>query len=451
MDISIFELYSIGIGPSSSHTVGPMRAAKQFIDEMDCGDVDKVVVDLYGSLALTGKGHGTNTAVMLGLSGQSPESIDPKHGEKIVAEIEHDNKLSLNAEHLIDFNPSECVVFNMQITLDLHANGMKFTAFSKSNIVSEVTYFSIGGGFILSEDQMRKSEGLMDMNNKVPYPFESAAELFKQCRHHKLSISEVMFSNERVNRSAEDINNGILEIWRVMNDSIKNGFTSKLSKLPGGLNVRRRASKLYTKLKAMNAPSNDLNWLNAYAIAVNEENAAGGRVVTAPTNGAAGIIPAILKYYLSTSPSASDQEIIDYLLTTAAIGMLYKKGASISAAEVGCQGEVGVAASMAAGGLCYLWGGTLSQVEVAAEIAMEHSLGLTCDPIGGLVQIPCIERNAMGSSQAVNSARLALIEDGGHKISLDNVIKTMKETGRDMSHRYKETSLGGLAVNVPAC
>ena len=451
MDISVFELFSIGIGPSSSHTVGPMRAAKNFVESLNLQSIDKIIVDLYGSLALTGKGHGTDTAVLLGLSGQAPETVDPKEGDAIIENIRSSNQLVLNNVHSVNFNVNEHIRFNMKITLDLHANGMKFSAYSNGELCSEETYFSIGGGFILSEAQMNNSEGLMEMSSRAPYPFETAEELFKHCKEQNLSVSQIMFENELINYSEAEIRSGLLNIWKVMNDSINNGLTSEKAKLPGGLDVRRRASKLYSKLKAMHAPSNDLNWLNAYAIAVNEENAAGGRVVTAPTNGAAGIIPAILKYYLSTNPGSLDQNIIDYLLTTAAIGILYKKGASISAAEVGCQGEVGVAASMAAGGLCALWGGTIEQIEVAAEIAMEHSLGLTCDPVGGLVQIPCIERNAMGSSQAVNSAKLALIEEGEHKVSLDNVIRTMKQTGKDMSNHYKETSLGGLAVNLPAC
>lgn len=451
MDISIFELFSIGIGPSSSHTVGPMRAARLFLDQIDCNEIDSVDVNLYGSLALTGRGHGTDTAAMQGLCGEVPEDIDPEHGEALIKDINKTKQLKLNNQKLIPFDPKKNIIFNMSITLDLHANGIKFTAYKANEIAFEETYFSIGGGFVLSEIQIKKHEGLMEMSSNAPYPFETAKDLFDHCKKNNLTISQLMFENEKVSRPEEEVREGVLKIWQVMNGSIHNGLHSTVAKLPGGLDVRRRASKLYSKLKSIHAPSSDLNWLNAYAIAVNEENAAGGRVVTAPTNGAAGVIPAILKYYLSTTPGAQDQDIIDYLLTTAAIGILYKKGASISAAEVGCQGEVGVAASMAAGGYCALLGGSLEQVEVAAEIAMEHSLGLTCDPVGGLVQIPCIERNAMGASQSVNSAKLALIEEGEHKVSLDSVIKTMKETGKDMSNRYKETSLGGLAVNLPAC
>ena len=451
MDISIFELYSVGIGPSSSHTVGPMRAAKSFAEKAELPRVHQVVVNLYGSLALTGAGHGTDTAVFLGLSGCAPETVDPVKGEDIIAAIKRDGCLYLNGTYQISFNADEDLVFNKHITLDEHANGVTFSAYDQNGeLVTEQTCFSIGGGFVLTREQIQNDEGLMEMSSRMPYPFDTAEQLFEYCRTNNMSIAQIMMENEKVNLPEAEIREKILHIWEVMDESINNGFASEYSQLPGGLKVRRRANRLYEKLKASNIPASDLNWLNAYAIAVNEENAAGGRVVTAPTNGAAGIVPAVLKYHLEVT-GAGEDDIIAYMLTTAAIGILYKKGASISAAEVGCQGEVGVASSMAAAGLCAVWGGTLAQIEMSAEMGMEHNLGLTCDPVGGLVQIPCIERNAMGSSQVVNSVRLALMEDGQHMVPLDNVIRTMKETGRDMSTRYKETSLGGLAVNMPAC
>ncbi|WP_119343616.1 L-serine ammonia-lyase [Facilibium subflavum] len=453
MNISIFDLFSIGIGPSSSHTVGPMRASFRFLTNHQAllEKTTHFKVDLYGSLALTGKGHKTDYAVVLGAAGFQPHSVEISKAQACYEDIIKTKKIKLLGVKTIAFNPDEDVVFHYKKTLPQHANGMKFTLFNGQEILAYVTYFSVGGGFILDEFEIEQQNDPAPVDGyDVPFGFQSAQTLINICKQHNLSIAQVMMANECAHQDEADVKSGVLNIWQVMNQSIENGLQHK-GQLPGGLLVNRRAEKLQKRLLEMNVDISDSNWLNVFAIAVNEENAAGGKVVTAPTNGAAGVIPAVLKHYLKTHPDAGEKEIIDYLLTTAAIGILFKKGASISAAEVGCQGEVGVACSMAAAGICALLGGSVEQVENAAEMGMEHNLGLTCDPIGGLVQIPCIERNAMGAVQAVNSAKLSLLGDGKHHVSLDKVIKTMKETGRDMSAKYKETSLGGLAVNLPAC
>ncbi|MFZ9035293.1 MAG: L-serine ammonia-lyase [Francisellaceae bacterium] len=453
MNISIFDLYSIGVGPSSSHTVGPMRAGFAFInankDKLDCAT--GLTIELFGSLALTGKGHKTDYAVIMGVAGFEPQSIDMELASKYYNAILSKKSLMVAADKTIDFDYDRDLIFHYDQALPQHANGMIFKLYSEDEIISQKTYFSVGGGFILSEEEMNAAADPSPAEtHNVPYPFDTARELIALCQKHQMTIAEIMMANECSLRSYDEVKAGILKIWNVMNDSINRGLATD-GELPGGLHVKRRAYQLKKKLEAAHLDIEDINWLNVFAIAVNEENAAGGKVVTAPTNGAAGVIPAVLKYHLLTHPFDSDNIIIDYLLTTAAIGTLFKKGASISAAEVGCQGEVGVACSMAAGGLCAVLGGSVEQVENAAEIGMEHNLGLTCDPIGGLVQIPCIERNTMGAVKAVNAAKLALLGDGSHMVSLDKVIRAMSETGRDMSTKYKETSQGGLAVNLPAC
>lgn len=457
MSISTFDLFSIGIGPSSSHTVGPMLAALTFINELQVENnldlVEQMVIDLYGSLALTGKGHGTDHAIMCGLSGYAPDTIDPLQVIPIVQSILNLKKIHLAQSKIIPFIYEKDLIFHTKESLPKHANGMCFTALdSKGTIILKKIFYSIGGGFIVDDENF--DNDLTDTLN-VPYPFNSAKELFALCEKHQLSISEIMMENEKVWRNENEIRQGILHIVDIMLNCIERGCHSEQQYLPGSIRVKRRAPALYKKLQEKTTqPSTNpgLKWLNLYALAVNEENAAGGRVVTAPTNGAAGIIPAVLNYYIHFIPNSSEQGRIDYLLTAAAIAILYKKGASISAAEVGCQGEIGVAASMAAGALTAVLGGTLIQIEKAAEIAMEHNLGLTCDPIAGLVQIPCIERNAMGSVQAINACELAMLEDDRNKISLDEVIATMLRTGKDMKDSYKETSKGGLAaVNLPEC
>ncbi len=459
MSISIFDLFSIGIGPSSSHTVGPMRAAKAYVNQLAqrqlLPNVDHVIVDLYGSLALTGKGHGTDLAIINGLENQSPEGVDPSQVLPRVKEITKTQTLQLNGSHPIPFEESKHLLFHQQKTLEKHANGMTCTAFGKNNeVLFSQTYFSIGGGFIVTDEDFDKP---LDGEISVPYPFDSGEHLLTLCKDNNLSISDIMLANETTWQPEAQVKEGILNIAQIMSDTVSNGINSQETTLPGGLQVRRRAPKLHQHLKNKNGapnPKNHVNvmgWLNLYALAVNEENAAGGRIVTAPTNGAAGIIPAVLQYYQNFCENPTEQGIIDFLLTAGALAILYKKGASISAAEVGCQGEIGVACSMAAGALTAVLGGTPQQIENAAEMAMEHHLGLTCDPIGGLVQIPCIERNAMGTVQAVNTAHLSLMEEGVHHVSLDKVIATMLQTGKDMQVKYKETSQGGLAVNLPEC
>jgi L-serine dehydratase len=458
MNISVFDLFSIGIGPSSSHTVGPMLAANAFVqllEEKNLFDsVQRVKIELYGSLALTGKGHGTDKAIVNGLENKLPETVVPESMIPRMHEILKTERLNLGGKKHIKFHEATDFLFLQKKLLPKHTNGMRFFAFDgQDNLLISQVYYSIGGGFITTEEDFSKT---CEDSNPPPYPFATATELLKLCEENNLSIAELMFENERTWRSTEEIQQGILAIAKVMDECIANGCKHE-GTLPGGLNLKRRAPDLYKKLmdqkgvKSIFEQSDIMNQLNLYAMAVNEENAAGGRIVTAPTNGAAGIIPAVLKYCQQAHDKMSNEDIYVYFLTAAAIGILYKKGASISGAEVGCQGEVGVASSMAAAGLTAVLAGTVAQVENAAEIAMEHHLGMTCDPVLGLVQIPCIERNAMGSVKAVNATRMALIGDGQHQISLDKVIKTMKQTGLDMKNIYKETSMGGLAVNLPEC
>jgi L-serine dehydratase len=463
MSISVFDLYSIGIGPSSSHTVGPMKAAKQFLDAVkELGHLEKIHLikcDLYGSLALTGKGHGTDKAIILGLLGFKPETIDSTLINGYIEDVKKNKKISLlsfECQREVKFNFKDDIKFHRRVTLPQHPNAMAFAAFDKDNKeIHREIFYSIGGGFILTDTQLKNNKDIKPEEEKVKYPFESAEQLLQQCKKHNLSIPQLMFENELTWRSAEQINKAVYDLWLVMQNCVANGLKTE-GELPGGLKVKRRAPQIYKNLienpeKNLSDVLSIMDWVNLYALAVNEENAAGGQVVTAPTNGAAGIIPAVLHYYVKFSSSHSKDGIVDFLLTAAAIGILYKKNASISGAEVGCQGEVGVACSMAAGALTQVLGGTIEQVENAAEIAMEHNLGLTCDPIGGLVQIPCIERNAMGAIKAINASRMALRGDGSHYVSLDKVIKTMKQTGKDMKKHYKETSRGGLAVNITEC
>jgi L-serine dehydratase len=456
--ISLFELFSIGIGPSSSHTVGPMHAANRFCALLanQLKAVHRIQITLYGSLALTGVGHGTDKAVLTGLEGGHPETVDPAHVLAIVSTIKSQKTLHLNGETQIAFDYDRDLKLEQKTFLDKHPNALSFTAFDSQNqSIETATYYSIGGGFIIDDretDQTSASQTVMP-----PFIFKNFHELQNHCLEQNVSIAELMLLNEQSHQDKSEIYDQLFTISAVMSDCIERGAHTE-GTLPGGLDVKRRAPALYQKLKKRegirsNCEDADVfNRLNVYAIAVNEENAAGGRVVTAPTNGAAGIIPAVLQYYKDHHPCAHDEGIIKFMLTAGAMGILYKTGASISGAEVGCQGEVGVAASMAAAGLTAALGGTLKQIENAAEIAMEHHLGMTCDPIKGLVQVPCIERNAMGAVKAVNASRLALLETGNDKkVSLDHVIATMLETGKDMMHKYKETAQGGLAVNVPEC
>ncbi len=460
MEISVFDLFSIGLGPSSSHTVGPMRAALAFLQEHSESQFDqirKITIRLHGSLAFTGIGHGTNKAILMGLEGAAPETIDPSLIDTRVEKIIETQKINLLTQKIISFDNNLDLQFDYEILLPHHPNGMHFKTFdADNNIICNSIYYSLGGGFIISELQLKNPASLP--HHTLPFPFNSADELLTWCEKKSCTIAELMFENEKSWRSESDIKNQLLKIADVMEKSIDNGCETTHTILPGGLKVRRRAPGLYKKLGSKDLAhqhKNDallMEWLDLYAIAVNEENAAGNRVVTAPTNGAAGIIPAIINYfkYFCDGKTKTDK-ICDLLLTAGAIGILYKKNASISGAEMGCQGEVGVACSMAAAGLAAVLGGTIYQVENAAEIGMEHNLGLTCDPVKGLVQIPCIERNAMGAVKAVNAAQLALAGDGKHTVSLDMVIKTMREIGNNMSTKYKETSLGGLAVNVTEC
>ncbi|MEY2867115.1 MAG: L-serine ammonia-lyase [Pseudomonadota bacterium] len=460
MAVSTFDLFKIGIGPSSSHTVGPMRAAARFVErwlveEGHLAACSRIKVELFGSLALTGKGHGSDKAILLGLEGQWPNSIDPDTIEPMLVRIRKDKNLRLSPKHSIAFDEKTDLVFNKRQKLPFHSNGMRFTAFAADGAqLATREYYSVGGGFVVNQDEAAQDRITAD-TTVLPYPFKSGDALIAQCREHGLTIAELMWANERVWRSDIQIGEELDAIWNAMQHCLERG-TRMSGILPGGLKVARRAPNMLQELlarpeAAMRDPLTVLDWVNLYALAVNEENAAGGRVVTAPTNGAAGIIPAVLHYFERFCPSASPKGIRDFLLTAAAIGILYKENASISGAEVGCQGEVGVACSMAAGGLTAALGGSLGQIENAAEIGMEHNLGLTCDPIGGLVQIPCIERNAMGAVKAINASRMALRGDGKHRVSLDKVIKTMRDTGRDMAEKYKETSRGGLAVNVIEC
>ena len=458
MNISLFDLFSIGIGPSSSHTVGPMIAAETFARELREMQVlmrtSRVKAELYGSLALTGKGHGTDKAILNGLEGHRPETVDPAVMQPNMERILGTEQLNLAGEKIIRFIEERDFPYYQKELLPFHTNGMRFTAYDDNeNILKSQVFYSIGGGFILKEEEINEpSEGL----SKPTYAFSTATELLDLCQQHNLSVAELMRRNEQCWRTDHEINTGIMAIAQVMLDCIENGCKHS-GILPGGLQVKRRAPHLYkTLIEHKGVPSHFeqsdvMNYLNLYAMAVNEENAAGGRIVTAPTNGAAGIIPAVMKYFQHACDRIQDEDIYTYFLTAAAIGILYKKNASISGAEVGCQGEVGVASSMAAAGLTAVMGGSVAQIENAAEIAMEHHLGMTCDPVMGLVQIPCIERNAMGAVKAVNASRMALIGDGQHQVSLDKVIRTMKQTGMDMKSIYKETSMGGLAVNVIEC
>lgn len=453
MFISIFDLFSIGIGPSSSHTVGPMRAAHRFAKSLKHKEVHRIQVEIFGSLALTGKGHGTDRALLNGLEGELPETIPPEKMISRPKEIIESKKLSFN-QKILDFDMAKDFIFHSNALLPKHTNGMRFTGWNgHDQLICTQIYYSVGGGFIVSDKEFGQQKNTF----LEPYPFETAAELLDHCERNHLTIAKLMLANEKMLHSEKAIAKRLLHIDQVMQACIEKGCHTP-GLLPGFMKVKRRAPELFQKLQTQGVPkpsehADVMHWLNIYAMAVNEENAAGGRVVTAPTNGAAGIIPSVLNYYKNFHPGADKEGIQTFLLTAGAMAILYKKGASISGAEVGCQGEVGVASSMAAAALTAVLGGTPAQIEKAAEIAMEHHLGMTCDPVGGFVQIPCIERNAMGAVKAVNAARIALMEDesGEHKVSLDKVIATMRQTGKDMMTIYKETSLGGLAANIPEC
>ena len=465
MPVSTFDLYKIGIGPSSSHTVGPMRAAARFVshwleDNGNLARTARIRAEVFGSLALTGRGHGTDKAVLMGLEGHWPNEIDPDLIPAALDRIRSTKTIQLLGSHPIAFDEKRDMVMNKRQKLPFHTNGMRFTAYdAEGNEIATRDYYSVGGGFVVNQDEAAEDRIVAD-TTPLPYPFHSGAELLAHAQRTGLTIAQLMFENEKAWRTPEQIVDGLRELWAAMQACVARGIRQE-GTLPGGLHVQRRAPLLFAELSAqpesaMRDPLTVLDWVNLYALAVNEENAAGGRVVTAPTNGAAGILPAVLHYYDrfcgdANDPAARERGIFDFLLTASAIGILYKENASISGAEVGCQGEVGVACSMAAGGLTAALGGTPGQIENAAEIGMEHNLGLTCDPIGGLVQIPCIERNAMGAVKAINASRMALRGDGKHRVSLDKVIKTMRDTGRDMQDKYKETARGGLALNVVEC
>jgi L-serine dehydratase len=460
MAVSVFDIFKIGIGPSSSHTVGPMRAAARFgerwlLERQLLKDLVRVRVELFGSLAHTGRGHGTDKAILLGLEGQWPNLIDPDIMEPRLRAIRETKKLMVLGTHEINFDEKYDLAFNKRQKLPYHSNGMRFTAYgAHETVLATRDYYSVGGGFVVNQDEAAEDKIVPDRTEQ-PYPFSSGDALLEICKSENLTIAQVMRANERVWHSDAEVHAQLSQIWQAMQDCVARG-TRASGVLPGGLKVQRRAPEMLRELSsrpeaALKDPLTILDWVNLYALAVNEENAAGGRVVTAPTNGAAGIVPAVMHYYTRFCPSATELGAHDFLLTAGAIGILYKENASISGAEVGCQGEVGVACSMAAGGLAAALGASVMQVENAAEIGMEHNLGLTCDPIGGLVQIPCIERNAMGAVKAINAQRLAMRGDGKHRVSLDKVIKTMRDTGKDMADKYKETSRGGLAVNVIEC
>jgi L-serine dehydratase len=457
MTVSAFDLFKIGIGPSSSHTVGPMRAAGMFVASLAAGGVlDRVAgiqVELFGSLGATGHGHGSVKAVVLGLTGEDPETVDPALAGPLTDRVRETGRLRLPGGREIAFDPGEDIVLHRRKRLPFHSNGMRFAAKDgQGHQICERFYYSVGGGFVLGEDEAGTLAIVPDPT-PVPFGFRTGEELLDHTRNFGLSISSVMMANELARRDEVQIRDGLLRIWRVMEECVRAGCEAE-GVLPGGLRVRRRARALRESLERTADPADPLyamEWVTLYALAVNEENAAGGRVVTAPTNGAAGIIPAVLHYYTTFVPGASDEGVVRFLLTAAAIGVLFKENASISGAEVGCQGEVGSACSMAAAGLAEVLGGTPEQVENAAEIGVEHNLGLTCDPVGGLVQIPCIERNAIASVKAITAARMAVRGDGQHHVSLDKAIKTMRETGADMKDKYKETARGGLAVNVIEC
>jgi L-serine dehydratase len=456
MTLSVLDIFKVGIGPSSSHTMGPMNAAREFVEDLAARGLlertERVGAQLYGSLALTGKGHCTDRAILLGLEGRRPDTIDPAEMEPAIERIRNTGRLRLGGSHEIEFDESLDLLFHRDQVLPLHPNGMRFTALGAGGeALHRDEYYSTGGGFTVRASEF----GLVrDVASEVAavHPYSSAQELLRTARDEGLELHELVLANERAFRSDAQTRAALLEIWSVMDACIERGFAST-GLLPGVLKVRRRAARMRRVLveSADARPPDGMDWVNAFALAVNEENAAGGRVVTAPTNGAAGIVPAVIAYYRRFEPGAGEEGIVRFLLVAGAIGMLYRKNASISGAEMGCQGEVGVACSMAAAGLVAALNGTNEQVENAAEIGMEHNLGLTCDPIAGLVQIPCIERNAMGAVKAINAARLAKRGDGSHKVSLDQVIATMRQTGHDMSSIYKETSQGGLAVNVPEC
>lgn len=460
MTASVFELFKIGVGPSSSHTMGPMSAAADFVDRLaegrDLSKVARVRCDLFGSLALTGKGHATDQAVILGLSGVRPASCDPDESEELVSKARSANTLSLGGHHVISFDEASDLLFHQRERLPFHSNGMRFTALDgDGRECASRVYYSVGGGAIIDEASIANNAPPSGLLSDIPYPFRSGAELLSRCAEEGMTIAELGLANECAEKSEAEVREQLQDIRQAMSACIDRGMRLH-GELPGGLGVKRRASRIHRSLverqeRALSDPLSVIDWVNLWALAVNEENAAGGKVVTAPTNGAAGIVPAVLRYYERFVPNASDKGADDFLLTAAAIGSLFKENASISGAEVGCQGEVGVACSMAAAGLTAALGGTPSQVENAAEIGMEHNLGLTCDPIGGLVQVPCIERNAVGAIKAIEATRLALLGDGTHFVTLDQVIETMRRTGADMNDKYKETSLGGLAVNVVAC
>lgn len=460
MPVSVFEMFSVGIGPSSSHTVGPMRAAHRFASALKnqggFSSVHRIKIDLYGSLALTGRGHATDYAVLLGLEGNLPETIDPSIVHSRVQQIRDSQSLSLLGEHPVFYRDSSDLLFHKEKQLPAHPNGMRFTAYDadQREILSTI-YYSLGGGFIVDHEQMQHPRKEEEGYSSIPFPFATGNALLKVCEDQGKTIAEIMMENEKIWRSEVAIREDLLKIWKVMQDCVKRGCLQE-GILPGGLQVRRRAAGILHNLQkaqkeGIQDPIAVMKWVSLWALAVNEENAAGGRVVTAPTNGASGVIPAVLHYYKKFVSNASEEGVFTFLLTAGAIGILYKAGASISAAEMGCMGEVGVACSMAAAGLTAALGGSIYQVENAAEIGMEHNLGLTCDPVMGLVQIPCIERNTMGAVKAINASLLALEGDGKSRVSLDQVIATMRQTGRDMQSIYKETSLGGLAVNVPEC
>ncbi|OZI47080.1 L-serine ammonia-lyase [Bordetella genomosp. 4] len=463
MAVSAFDLFKIGIGPSSSHTVGPMRAALLFAQGLErdrlLSQVASVRVELYGSLGATGKGHGTDKGVILGLMGQAPDTVDPSAIAGLLQSVRTGKSLALLGHFPVPFIEKEHILFYRREAMAEHPNGMKFHAFDAAgNSLREARYLSVGGGFVVTAGASNSQ--IIAAHDQLPFPFRTSRELMEMCHAESCTVAQLMMRNELVWRTQAEVDAALDRIWQVMQDCVSRGcginYPEADGDLPGPLKVRRRAPELYRSLtqraeRTLSDPLSVMDWVNLYAMAVNEENAAGGRVVTAPTNGAAGIIPAVLHYYDRFVPGANAQGARDFLLTAAAIGLLYKYNASISGAEVGCQGEVGVACSMAAGALAAVLGGSVNQVENAAEIGMEHNLGLTCDPVGGLVQIPCIERNAMASVKAVNAARMALRGNGQHYVSLDSVIKTMRETGADMKTKYKETARGGLAVNIVEC
>lgn len=458
MAISVFDLFKIGIGPSSSHTVGPMRAAGMFVEGLAdsglIGTVSRLQVELFGSLGATGKGHGTDKALLLGLQGEVPEQVDTDSIPARIEQVRSSGRLLLPGNVELAFDVDKDLIFHRRKVLPYHPNGMIFHAFDNNDqLLLQRSYYSVGGGFVVNE-AAAGADRIVEDRTALPLPFTTGTALLAQCAEHGLSISQVMLQNERVWRTDDEIRTGLLHIWDVMQACVTRGCRTE-GVLPGGLKVPRRAARLHRQLSSEQelhrVPLGTMDWVNLYALAVNEENAAGGRVVTAPTNGAAGIIPSVLHYYWNFCPGHSEDGVVRFLLTAGAIGILYKENASISGAEVGCQGEVGSACSMAAAALTEVLGGTPEQVENAAEIAMEHNLGLTCDPVGGLVQVPCIERNAMGAVKAINASRMALRGDGTHFVSLDKVIKTMRDTGADMKTKYKETSRGGLAVNVIEC